>query len=347
MTIFCLRLLFALGCAVGVAGCGNDLTVPALESVSDDGLSIRDGLAVELVVDGLRGPTQFVIDEDGNVIVAEINGGENDRTGRVVRVDPATAAVEVLLDGLDKPTGIALDGGELWVMERDRLTRGPIGGDRRIVADGLPNNGRSQGTLTVLPNGRILFDTSGSKRGSNVVEGSGRLFTVASTDPNAPPVEYASGFKHAYAHAMDSDGVLWSAEMTDGSFDGLPAADEVVAVEEGVDHGWPHCVGDNRPVAEFGGDASRCLAVPVSQAVFAPSATPTSLAVSPFADAVLWVVLWNERRVVAISTDPTLRPAPVVEVLTGLDRPQHLLSIDGSMYLSDFGTGRIHRITEG
>ena len=153
--------------------------------------------------------------------------------------------------------------------------------------------------------------------------------------------------RQAYAHALDSDGVLWSAEMTDGSFDGLPATDEVVAVEEGADHGWPHCVGDNRPVAEFGGDATRCLAVPVSQAVFAPSATPTSLAVSPFADAVLWVALWNERRVVAISTDSTLRPAPVVEVLSGLDRPQHLLSVDGSMYVSDFGTGKIHRVTPG
>ncbi len=342
-----LRLLLALGFVVGAWGCGNDLTVTPLEAGSVDGLSIRDGLAVELFVDGLRGPTQFVVVDDGAVIVAEINGGENDGTGRVVRVDPATADVEVLLDGLDKPTGLALVGDELWVMERDRLTRGLIGGDRRVVADGLPNNGRSQGTLTVLPDGRILFDTSGSKRGSSVVDGSGRLFTVASADPGARPVEYASGFKHAYAHAVDAAGVVWSTEMTDGSFDGLPAADEVVAVQEGVDHGWPHCVGDNRPVAEFDGDAARCVDVPASQAVFAPSATPTSVAVSPFSEGVLWVALWNERRVVAVGTDPMLRPVPVVEVLSGLERPQHLLSMDDGMYVSDFGTGRIHRVTAG
>ena len=38
----------------------------------------------------------------------------------------------------------------------------------------------------------------------------------------------------------------------EGRFDGEPPADELVAVEPGVDHGWPRCVGDNRPVAEYG-----------------------------------------------------------------------------------------------
>ena len=114
---------------------------------------------------------------DGSHLVAEINGGENDGDGRVVQVDSGGTHT-VVLSGLDKPTGIALVGQELWVMERDRLTRGPIGGDRVVVAEDLPNNGRSEGTLTVLPDGRVLFDTSGSKRGSTVVDGSGRLFTV-------------------------------------------------------------------------------------------------------------------------------------------------------------------------
>lgn len=341
-----LRLLQSVCFAFALAACGNDLTVTVPEAALVDGVAVRDGLVIEMIVDGLRGPTQFVVD-DGTFIVAEINGGENDATGRVVRVDPARAEVQVLLDGLDKPTGIAIVGDELWVMERNRLTRGPIGGDRRLVADALPNNGRSQGTLTVLPDGRILFDTSGSKRGSRVVDGSGRLFTVDSSDPTAKSVEYASGFKHAYAHTVDSAGVLWSTEMTDGNFDGRPAGDELVAVVAGADHGWPHCVGDNRPVAEFGGDADRCANVPVSQAVFAPSATPTSVDVSPFADGVLWVALWNERRVVAVGTDRSLRPAPVVEVLTGLDRPQHLLAYDDVMYVSDFGAGQIHRVTSG
>ena len=335
--------LVALG-----AACGDDLVVPTLEAVTDerlDGISVRPGLEVEVVVDGLRGPTQFLVMADGSHLVAEINGGENDGDGRVVQVDSGGTHT-VVLSGLDKPTGIALVGQELWVMERDRLTRGPIGGDRVVVAEDLPNNGRSEGTLTVLPDGRVLFDTSGSKRGSTVVDGSGRLFTVDPNDAAAGPVEYASGFKHAYAHAVDESGTVWTTEMTDGRFDELPAADEVVAVVPGEDHGWPRCVGDNRAASEFGGTVELCAEVPSSQAVFAPSATPTGLAVSPFSPETLWVALWNERRVVAVTADPSERPAPIGDVLTGLDRPQHLV-VDGSdVLLSDFGAGTILRIAE-
>ncbi len=338
----------AAALVVAAGGCGDDLVVPALEAVTDgrlDGISVRPGLEVEVVVDGLRGPTQFLVMADGSYLVAEINGGENDGDGRVVQVDSGGTHT-VVLSGLDKPTGIALVGQELWVMERDRLTRGPIGGDRVVVAEDLPNNGRSEGTLTVLPDGRVLFDTSGSKRGSTVLDGSGRLFTVDPAAPDAAPVEYASGFKHAYAHAVDEAGILWTTEMTDGRFDELPAADEVVAVVPGEDHGWPRCVGDNRAVAEFGGTPELCAMVPASQAVFTPSATPTGLAVSPFSVDTLWVALWNERRVVAVAADPSERPAPIGDVLTGLDRPQHLVTIDGAALLSDFGAGTILRIFE-
>ena len=330
-----------------VLACGDDLTVPTLDAASDErlaGVAVRSGLEVEVVADDLNGPTQFVLAGDGSLLVAEINGGENDGSGRVVRVEE-DGTRSVVLDDLDKPTGIALIDDELWVMERDRLTRGRLDGTRRVVAEDLPNNGRSEGTLTVLPDGRLLYDTSGSKRGSTVVPGSGRLFTVDPGDPEAVPVEYASGFKHAYAHVVDATGVVWTTEMTDGRFDELPAADEVVAVVEGADHGWPWCVGDNRPVAEFGGTATLCNAAPPSQAVFAPSATPTGLTVSPFADDTLWVALWNERRVVAVAADPSERPAPVGEVLTGLGRPQHLVTIGEAVLLSDFAAGTILRIT--
>lgn len=342
------RMWWVVAVLSATVACGDDLAVPTLDVVADerlDGVAARSGLEVEVVVEGLQGPTQFIVMAEGDYLVAEINGGENDGDGRVVRVD-GEGNRSVVLAGLDKPTGIALVGDELWVMERSRLTRGPLDGERTVVADELPNNGRSEGTLTVLPDGRVLFDTSGSKRGSTVVDGSGRLFTVDSSDDAALPVELASGFKHAYAHAVDEDGTLWTTEMTDGRFDDRPGVDEIVAVVPGEDHGWPKCVGDNRAVTEFGGTAARCAEVPPSQAVFAPSATPTGLTVSPFADDTLWVALWNERRVVAIDADPSVRPSPVTDVLTGLDRPQHLVATSNEVFLSDFGAGTMLRITE-
>ncbi|MDH3299310.1 MAG: glucose sorbosone dehydrogenase, partial [Acidimicrobiia bacterium] len=138
-----------------------------------------------MVVEGLTGPTQLVIGDDGDWLVAQLAGGENDGTGQVVRLDPDAldAPPEVILDGLDKPTGVALFAGELWVMERDRLTRGPLdgavdGADRIVVADDLPTNGRSEGTLTV-DGDRLLYDTSGRLDADGTpTAGSGTLFAV-------------------------------------------------------------------------------------------------------------------------------------------------------------------------
>ena len=302
-------------------------------------------VSVETVHDGLVGPTQLLVLDDDTFIVATINGGENDQLGQVLRIDRPSGAIEVLRDKLDKPTGIAVIDDELWVMERDRLTRGPLDGDTEpaVVADDLANNGRSEGTLTVTPDGLILFDTSGAKFGADVVDGSGRLFTVDPTDMPGTPIEFASGFKHAYAHVFDDAGVLWTTEMTDGSFDGQPAGDEVVAVEAGVDHGWPRCVENNRAVIEFGGDAETCAAKPESIALFRVGATPTSVAVSPFEPGVLLVSLWNEGRIVQVDTTST-DPSTIVDLLAGLDRPQHLVVADETLYATEFGTGRILRI---
>lgn len=326
-----------------LASCADDL-----QSTPPERTTTSSTMTTEVLHDGLAGPTQFVIDND-DFIVALINGDENGETGQVVRVDHETDRRTVLLDGLDKPTGVALLGGELWVMERDRLTRGVIGSERSVIADDLPSNGRSQGTLTVTPSGTILFNTSGRRRGADVVEGSGRIFEV---DPATNEVtEVASGFKHAYAHTYTGE-TLWSVEMSDGTFDGAPAADELVAVQAGVDHGWPHCVGDRRTVAEFAGTKSACEQTPPSQAVFAPSATPTSIVASPFSDDQLLVALWRENEIVSVSAllDDGVRTT--VTVVAELDNPQHLVvpaetpGEDPVVYLTEFGTGSIIAISD-
>jgi glucose/arabinose dehydrogenase len=331
--------------ALSLVACGgSDVIEPV-------GLTVADDLVVEIVHDGLNGPTQMVVLDDGDIVVAVLNGGENEGLGMVLRIDPDAAAdtadqaVEVLRRDLDKPTGVAWLDDELWVMERNRLTRTVPGRQPTVVVDDLPNNGRSEGTLTVTPDNLILFNTSGTKRGAEVVDRSGRIFTVdpASSDQPGALTELASGFKNAYAHTFDAEGRLWVTEMSDGRFDGERAADELVTVMPGADHGWPWCVGDNRPVVEFGGTPQRCGDVPPSAAVFAPGATPTSVAVSPFADGEFLVALWTERRVVAVRPGES-GPATSTDLVSGLSNPQHLVTVDDAVYLTEFGTGRILKI---
>ena len=323
-------LLAGLLLVVTAAGCGDDLTDRSSSSAQDLG-----GPSLEVIADGLIGPTQFVFDGE-DLIVAQLNGGENDEAGQIIEID-ATGQRRVLYDNLDKPTGVLVRADEIWIMERSSLLRGPReGGALIVVAEDLPNNGRSQGTLTLTPDDLVLFDTSGSHRGGVVRERSGRLWTATGT---GEVEEYASGFKHAYAHVFDQTGTLWTTEMSDGSFDGQPPADEVVAVEKGSDHGWPSCVGDNRPVAEFG--VSDCGQFPPSLAVFDPGSTPTGIVISPFDPDSLLVSLWVRGQVVSV---PMGGDGSTTVRFDGLVNPQHLVVHEGQLYLSEFGLDRIVRL---
>ena len=215
-----------------------------------------EGFQVTELRSGLVGPSQISPGPDGQLLVAQLNGGEGDGTGQVLLLDPdSDAEPTVLFDGLQKPTGVALLGDDVWVMEERTLSRGPaVGGELEVVLDDLPYNGRSEGTLSTTPDGRLLYNTSGTIDGTAAAEGSGTLWALA---PGGEPEVIARGFKHAYARTYDDDGTLWQTEMSDGTYDGEPAPDELVAVAEGDDFGWPRCIGDGVPVTFYEGTAER------------------------------------------------------------------------------------------
>lgn len=314
------------------------------------GITLADGFEIEVVATGFDGPTQLAFTDDGDLIVGVLTGGENDASGSVVRAaGPDYGDRTILQSGLDKPTGVAVIGPDLWIMQRDSLSLTTLtpNDDLTVVLRDLPNNGRSEGTLTVSPDGALIFDTAGRKRGSVRTEGSGTLFEL--TDPTAwessPPQVIATGFKHAYAHTFTADGQLWSVEMTDGNFDGERASDELIRVTPGDDAGWPFCVDDNRAVAEFGGTPEQCAASPRSHALFGAGATPTSIVVAPWDPDLLLVTLWITGTVVAVPTDPAGAPYSGQVIIDGIESPQALL-VDGDRVLvADHESGTIFALT--
>lgn len=340
----------ALLAAVMAAACvgGTDDPGPPV------GVELADGLALAELVDGFSGPTQIALHPDGRLLVAELNGEERGGTGRVVLVDPDAgpeAEPEVLFRGLTTPTGVAVVGDEVWVMERRRLSRGPLaGGELTVVYDELPFNGRSETSLTATGDDTLLYGTTGSlgPDGEPLPE-SGILWELdPGSDPSGEPdrVPLSAGFKNAYGHTVGTDGRVWATEVSDGSFDGVPASDELVAVAPGVDHGWPRCVGDRLPVVEAGADEAECRTGPVSQALFGPGATPTSVAVAPWDDSTLVVALWRDRKVVTVATAPPVEgPHEPVEIVGGDLRPQHLLVDGDRLLVLDFDGGRILVLT--
>jgi glucose/arabinose dehydrogenase len=338
-------VLAAVALVTVAAGCGADGGDDGSSAPGRvvDGFTVPDGFTVTELVGGLVGPTQIVPLTDGRIVVAQLAGGEAAGTGQVLVVDPGSGAdPQVLFEGLRTPTGVAVLDDEVWVMEQRQLSHGPLaGGALTPVLTDLPYNGRSEGSLTATDDGRILYDTSGTLDGVGAADGSAGLWSLV---PGEEPELVATGFKHAYARAFGADGTLWQTEVADGTYDGGPAPDELVAVEQGDDFGWPQCVGDGTPVVLYGGTAERCATTPRSQALFPAGSTPTSVAVAPWDPTQLLVALWNDGRIVAVPTDGA-QPVAATTFLAGIDHPQTVVGDGDRLLVVDFGGGRILAVT--
>ena len=327
--------LVALALAVGCGGSQPEVAGP----------DVPPGYRSSVVAEGLQGPTQFTVGPDGRLWVAQLAGPEGAAEGEVVAVDLASGEREVLLDGLDKPTGLAVLDGHLWLALADALVRAPLdaqgrpGASEVVLAD-LPNNGRSQGTLTVTPEGTLLYETSGDQRGAQAAAGTGILWELDPTTPGEPR-PFATGLKNAYAHTVDAEGRRWTTEVGDGRFDGEPPPDELNLAVDGADYGWPRCLGDRLGVEELGGSDEVCATTEIPLAVFPAGATPTGVAVAPWDPGALLVSLWTRGEVVRVLVG---EGEPEV-FLDGLDAPQHLLALpDGALLVGEHGAGRVLQI---
>jgi glucose/arabinose dehydrogenase len=323
---YCLLLVLLL-----IACRGEEATaVPATATTLP--FTLSNGYAAHPLPYTFRQPTQFFV-ADNPLWLAQLNGGESEAQGQVLRLDLDSGEQTVIVEGLDKPTGIALLDGVLWIATQNALLKmNPDQPDSLVtVLTDLPNNGRSNGTLTVTPNGRLLYVTSGTRSDDT----SGRLWEF---DPQTNESwELARGLKNGYAHVFDEDGRLWITEIGDGSVDGVTFTDELNLVIDEADFGWPRCYG-----RELSGPD--CTGVRPAVTVFPDHGTPTGITLSPFAEDTLLVALWVTGEVVEI-------PISLMEgnamgeyrpIISNMQNPQHLITQpDGSVWLSEFGTGKI------
>jgi hypothetical protein len=340
------------------------LSAAACASSSESATEESPSFTLTPVVEGLSGPTQIAWHPDGRLLVAVLGpGGERAETGQILAIDLPESAeegglleaatVDVLVDGLDTPTGITVAGDALWIMERTRLVTAPLeGGSVTVVRDDLPNNGRSNGSLTTMPDGRLLYDTSGKRQGEAAAEGSGVLWSLDPLDYSAADVAVLVGMKHAYATVVDGSGGLLVTEISDGYYDGTRPLDEVVVIDEDLpagapaDGGWPQCVSGRVPVVNFGGTAERCEQTVPSVALFDVAATPTGIAIAPWDSTRAVVALWVTGELVEFPIDPGASsladaPVPSTVIVEGLANPQHLLADGDRLLATVHGDGSI------
>lgn len=316
-------------------------------------LTLPDGFRAETLITDLQGPTQMIAGTDGRLWLAQLAGSENAGQGQVLAIDLDSGETELLLDNLLKPTGLAVLDNHLWLALGPDLARAPIlpdgaVGELETILTDLPFNGRSNGTLTVSPEGKLLYETSGRRQGNQASQGSAMLWELDPAMP-AEPRPLATGLKGAYAHTFDAAGRLWTTEIGDDPVNGAVPPDELNLVVDGADFGWPQCYGFREPARNYGGTETICTDTRPPVALFPPRSTPTSIATAPWAENTLLVALWVGTEIVQIPVtfEGDNAVGQVEPFIDGLKNPQHLLVwSDGSLLVSEFSPGIIYRVTK-
>jgi glucose/arabinose dehydrogenase len=337
-------------------------------------LQVPPGFAIDVFADGVGSVRLMALDPAGTLLVSE------PADGRVIALpdtngDARADAALTVVEGLDKPHGLAFRDGALYVAETGRVLRfrydpaSMKATGQTVVVPGLPK-GERHWTRTVVfgPDGSMYVSVGSScnvcrerdKRRAAVVrynaDGSGETI-------------FASGLRNAVGLAFHpTAGVLW-ATVNERDWRGDDAPSEYVTeVKPGAFYGWPDCMavaGELKPDTRFDRNA-RCDGVtrptreiqahsaPIGIAFYTGTQFPPEYRGSAF---VAYRGSWNRTiptgyKVVVVRFRDG-RPANVEDFVTGWlegasswGRPVDVIvGRDGALYVSDQGAGRIYRVS--
>jgi glucose/arabinose dehydrogenase len=246
------------------AGCGGSVPPAASDPV---GIDAPAGFSVGLFADGVAGARFLAIGPDGDVYLS------HPRSGRVVRLpdanhDGAADGIEVVVDGLDRPHGLAFDGRRLYIAENGRVIRvsiGPDGGRAEsltVILPDLPGGGGHWTRTVVLdPAKRRLYVSIGSSCNVCIEEDPRRGSVIRANLDGGDEDVFARGLRNAVGlafHPVTRE--LWATDNgRDMLGDTLPPEEVVDILREGGDYGWPACYGERILDPDYG-NAERCAA---------------------------------------------------------------------------------------
>jgi glucose/arabinose dehydrogenase len=217
-------------------------------------LKLAPGFAISLFAENVPGARVLTLDPKGNLLVSLTSQGKvvalPDSNG-----DGAADAVVTVLDGLNKPHGLAFGPEEqprLYVAETGRVAAFDYDPERltasseQKIAD-LPPGGRHfTRSLRFLPgprDRRLLISVGSSCDACE--EDDPRRAAILAVDPDGGELStFASGLRNSVFMAVHPRSKhVWATEMgRDFLGDNLPP-DEINIILEGSHYGWPYCYG--------------------------------------------------------------------------------------------------------
>ena len=314
-------------------------------------IKLPQGFSWSIYAEGtMDNPTTMTFGPDKKLYIGDISGTlwvATDSKG-TCKVD----SIKRFADGFTLLLGLAWHGNELYVasagkIEALRDTKGTgVADQRRVVVQGLPsmvlmphsNNGIAFG-----PDGRLYFGVGSTSEGQ--VEQNDHAAAVLSVKPDGSDLRvFARGFGNPFDIAFNREGQLFGGDNSPQG-EGEDPPDEYNHIVEGGHYGFPYFYGDP---PDNGGTIGAMVTFP-------PHATPTGTTFyvgntypPEYRDSA-FVALWNRGEIARVE----VARAPSGNYLghattfgSGFLYPIAVTNgPDGNLYVADFGTSAIYRIT--
>lgn len=198
--------------------------------------TVVDGYQVDRVAGELGGPTCLVWANTSHLLICDRDDGQ------ILSLNVLTDERRTLLDGLDRPHGLALDGDRVYVSEAGRLSVFTVDAAGVFVngtslVEGIPTGNHQTNSVDLLPNGTLLWH-SGST--CNICdeedERNGALLWVNATTGEHGVL--ASGVRNSFdgvwvgghGYFFTDNGRDWEGDHPD---------EELNFLIEGAAYGWP------------------------------------------------------------------------------------------------------------
>ena len=328
-------------------------STPARERERDPSkrdITLASGFQWNIFVQGtIDNPTAIAFGPDDKLYIADIAGGlwvatDADHDGRAEQV-------RRFADGFSLLVGLAWRGDELYAassgkIEALRDTDGDgVADQRRVVVDGLPSmilKPHSNNGIAFGPDGRLYFGVGSTT--NDQVETNELAASILSVNPDGSDLHVvARGLGNSFDLAFDAQGELFAGDNSPIGPDG-EAPDEFNQIIEGQHYGFPYFYGDppdrstRGPLISFPPHS-----VPTGVTFYTGDQYPQDYRGAAF------ITLWNLGELARIDIEPASDGAITTREHTfgsGFLYPIDVVTgPDGNLYVADFGTSAIYRIT--
>jgi putative membrane-bound dehydrogenase-like protein len=328
-------------------------STPARERERDPSkrtIALASGFEWNIFVQGtIDNPTTIAFGPDGKLYIADIGGAlwvadDADHDGRAEQI-------RRFADGFELLIGLAWHSQELYAASSGKIEAlrdsdgDGVADQRRLVVDGLPSmilKPHSNNGIAFGPDGRLYFGVGSTT--NDQFESNELAASILSVKPDGSDLRVvARGLGNSFDLAFDPQGELFAGDNSPiGAEDEAP--DEFNQIIEGEHYGFPYFYGDppdrstRGPLISFPPHS-----VPTGVTFYSGQRYPQEYRGAAF------ITLWNLGELVRIDVEHAADGTVAARETTfgsGFLYPIDVITgPDGNLYVADFGTSAIYRIT--